>query len=131
MDKVHVYTWFNIASNEYTAENKTRLFLSPFLYSTDRFLVLAKTFRNDHVVACRTALRSATEKNENGGYITIPSFSEMAQRSSTADWLKFWWRHHQIGCDGIHKEQIFTFKVTLCKRSCKIIANLLTLSILI
>ena len=52
-------------------------------------LILAEAFRNDHVVACNTALRSPTEKIEMGGYVTVPCSSKMTQRSSTADWLKF------------------------------------------
>ena len=89
MDKVHVYMSLHIASIKSTAGNKTRLFPSPFLISTSWFLILAEAFRNDHVAACSTALRSATEKNEMGGYVTIPCLSKMTQRSSTADWLQF------------------------------------------
>ena len=33
-------------------------------------------FRNDHVVAFSTALRSAIEKNEMGGNVTVPCSSE-------------------------------------------------------
>ena len=62
----------NIASLKSTAGNKTRLFLSPFFISTTWFLVMAEAFRNDHVAACSTALRSATEKNEKAGDVTIP-----------------------------------------------------------
>ena len=83
-DKVHVYMFSQIALTKFTAANKTRLFLSPLLVSTSWFFILAEAFRNDHVAACCTALRSATEKNEMGGYVTV-----MTQRSSTADWLKF------------------------------------------
>ena len=68
---------------------KVGFFASPFLYSTSRFLILDEAFRNDYVSACSTALRSATEKSELGGYVTVPSPSKMAERSSTADWLKF------------------------------------------
>ena len=78
---------------------------------------LVETFRNDYVAACGTALRRATEVIESGGYVTVPCSSKMTQCSSKADWLKFQWRH-QIGCDGTHTEQIFTFKVTLIKNSC-------------
>ena len=89
MDKVHVYMCLHIASIKSTAGNKTKLFLSPFLISTSWFLILAESFRNDHVAACTTALCSATEKNEMGGYVTVPCSSRMKQHSSTADWLKF------------------------------------------
>ena len=68
---------------------KTRLFHSPFLISTGRFHILAEAFRNDYVAACSTALRSATEKNELGGYVTVPCSSKITQRSSTADWPNF------------------------------------------
>ena len=67
---------------------KLSFFLSPFLNSTRWFLIIAKAFRNDHVAACSTALRSATEKTEMGGYVTLPCSSQLTQRSSTADWLK-------------------------------------------
>ena len=89
MDKVLVYMSLHIASIKSIAGNKTGLFPSPFLISTSWFLILAEAFRNDHVAACSTALRSATEKNEMGGYVTIPCLSKMTQRSSTADWLQF------------------------------------------
>ena len=70
-DKVHVYMCSLIASIESTAGNKTRLFPSPFLISTSLFLILTEGFRNDHVAACSTALRNATENNEMGGYVTV------------------------------------------------------------
>ena len=89
MDKVHVYMCFHITSIMSTAGNRTRLFSSPFLNSTSWFFILAKIFRNEHVAAFGTALRSAAEKNEIGGYVTVPCSSKMTQRSSTADWLKF------------------------------------------
>ena len=89
MGKVHVYICFHTASIESTAANKTRLFPFPFLVATSRFLILAKALRNDFVAACSTALRSATEKNETGGYVTVPRSSKMTQRSSTWDWPKF------------------------------------------
>ena len=85
MDKVHIYMCLYIASTESTAGNKIRFFLSPFLTSTSWFLILAEAFRNDHVAACSTALCSSTEKNEMGGYVTVPRSSQMTQRSSTAD----------------------------------------------
>ena len=81
--------YFYIASIESTAGNKTRLFPSPFHISTSPRLILAEEFRNDHVVACSTALRSANEKNEIVGNVTVPCSSKMTKRSSTADWLKF------------------------------------------
>ena len=89
IDKAHVYMCLHIAAIKFTAANKTRLGPYPFLISTSWFLILAEAFRNDHVAACSTALRSATEKNEMGGYVTFPCSSKMTQRSSTADWLKF------------------------------------------
>ena len=117
MDKVHVYMCLHIASIKSTAGNKTRLFPSPFLIFTSRFLILAEAFRNDYVAAFSNALRSTTEKNELGGYVTVPCPSKMTQRSSTAAWLKIQWRH-QIGYDETHTEQLFAFKVTLCNNSC-------------
>ena len=88
-DTVHVFMCFHIASIKSTAGNKTRFFDSPYLIFTNRFLILAETFRNDHVAACSTGLRSATEKTEMGGYVTVLCSSKMTQRNSTADWLKF------------------------------------------
>ena len=38
---------FHIALIKSTTRNKTRFFLSPFLISTSRFLILAEAFRND------------------------------------------------------------------------------------
>ena len=84
MERIHVYMCCFIASVESTAGNKNRFFCSPLLISTSWFLILAEAFRNDHVAACSTALRSATEKNEMGGYVTFPRSSKMTQRSSTA-----------------------------------------------
>ena len=72
-----------------TAGNHTRLPPSPFLISTSSFLNLAEAFRSDYVTACSTALRTATEKNELGGYVTVPCPSEMTQRSSTVGWFNF------------------------------------------
>ena len=89
IDKVHVYMCLHIASIQSTAGNKNTLYPSSFLISTTSFLILAGGFRNDYVAACSTALHSATEKNELGGYVTIPCPSKMTQRSSTADWPKF------------------------------------------
>ena len=81
MDKVHVYMCLHNASIKSTAENKTRFFYSPFLISTSWFLILAEAFRNDYVATCSTALRSATEKNEMGGYVTVLCSSNLTQRS--------------------------------------------------
>ena len=130
MDKSHVHMCFHIESFKSTGGNKTRLFSSPFLFFTSWFLILVKAFRNDHLAACSTALRSATEKNEMGGYVIVPCSSNMTQRRSTADWLKFW-RRHQIGCDGTHTEQICVLKSRSVIIAAIHIAHLLTLSILI
>ena len=89
MDRVHVYMCFHLPSVNSTAGNKTRLFPSPFLISTSRFPILVKAFRNDHVAACSTALRSA-EKIEMGGNVTVLCPSKMTWRSSTADWPNIW-----------------------------------------
>ena len=89
MDKVQFYLSSHIASIKSTAGNRTRLFPSVFLISTSRFLILAKAFRNDTVAARSTAVRSATEKNEINGYVTVPCSSKITQHSSTADWFKF------------------------------------------
>ena len=86
--KVHVYIWFHNASIKSTVGNKTRLFPSPFHVSTSSRLTLAGAFRRDNVAACSTALRSATEENESGGYVTVPCPSKVKQHSNTADWLK-------------------------------------------
>ena len=89
LHKLHLYMCFYIASIKSTAGNKTSSYPSPFRISTGWFLILVEVFRNDHVAACITALRSATEKSEMGGYVTVPCSSKMPQRSSTVDWLKF------------------------------------------
>ena len=68
---------------------KLGFFPSPFHISTSSRLTLAGAFRNDHLAACITALRSATEENESGGYVTIPCPSKVTQLSITADWLEF------------------------------------------
>ena len=80
MDKVQVYMCLHIASIKFTAGNKTRLFLSPLLISTNWFFILAKVFRKDYVAA---------EENELGDYVTVPCPTKMTQRSSTAGLLKF------------------------------------------
>ena len=71
MGKVLVYICLHIAPIESTAANKTRLISSPFLISTSSFLIFAEAFRNDYVAAYSTTFRSATEKNELGGYVTV------------------------------------------------------------
>ena len=81
--------WLHTPSIKSTVGNKTGLFPSPFHVSTSSRLTLAGAFRNDYVAACSTALRSATEENESGGYVAVPCPSEVKQPSSTADWLKF------------------------------------------
>ena len=63
--------WLHTASIKFTAGNKTKLFPSPFYISTSSRLTLAEAFRNDYVAACSTALRSATEENESGGYVSV------------------------------------------------------------
>ena len=89
MEKVHVHMCLHIASIKFTAGNKTRFFPSPFLLSTSRLLIVAEAFRNDYVAACSTALRSTTEENESGGYVTVPCPSNTTQSSSRADRLAF------------------------------------------
>ena len=89
MDKNHVYLWLNTASIESTAGHKTTFFSRPFHVSTSSRLTLVGAFQSDHVAACSTALRSATEENESSGFVTIPCPSKATQHSSTADWLKF------------------------------------------
>ena len=81
--------WLQTASIKSTAVNKTRHSASPFDVSTSSRLTLAGELRNDHVAPCSIALRSATEENDSGGYVTVPCPSKVKQRSSTADWLKF------------------------------------------
>ena len=89
MDKVDVYMCLHTASINSTAGNKTRVFLSPFHISTSSRLTLTEAFRNDHVAACSTALRSAAEEIVSGGYVTVPCSFKLTERSSTVDWLKF------------------------------------------
>ena len=84
--------------------------------STSSRLTLAGAFPGDYVAACSTAFRSATEENDSGGYVDISCPSKVEQICSTAEWLKFLWRH-QISYDGTHTEQILTFKVKLCSDS--------------
>ena len=88
METVHVYMLLHTASIKSAAGNKTRLFLSPFLVSASSRLTLAGAFPNDYVAACSTALRSAIEENESGGYVTVPCLSKLTRHSSITDWLK-------------------------------------------
>ena len=60
-------------------------FPSPFHISTSSRVTLAEAFRNDYVAACSTALRSATEENESGGYVTVPCPPKVTQHNSTSD----------------------------------------------
>ena len=80
--------WLHTASIKSTVGNKTRLFPSPFHVSTSSRLTLAGAFRSDYVADCSTAFRSATEENEVGGYVAVPCWSKVKERSSTADWLR-------------------------------------------
>ena len=77
--------WLHTAWNKSTVENETKLFLGPFHVSTISRITLAGAFRSDHVAACSTVHRSATEKIESGGYVTIPCPSKVKQHSSTMD----------------------------------------------
>ena len=115
IEKVYVYMWLYTASIKSTVGNKTTPFPSPFRVSTSSCLTLAGAFRNNYVTACSNALRSATEENDSG-YVTVPCPFKVTERSSSADWMEFWWRH-QIGYDGTYTEQTFTFKVKLCNNS--------------
>ena len=80
---------YNDASIKSTVENKTKHFPIQFQFSTSWFLFLAEAFRNGHVAAYTTALRSATEENESGGYVTFTCPSKVTEHSRTADWLNF------------------------------------------
>ena len=63
-------------------------FFSWFLVTTGWFFILAKAFGSDYVAACSTARRSATEKYEKGGYVTILCLSKITQHNSAADGMK-------------------------------------------
>ena len=89
IDKIHIYMYLQKASVKSTGGNKNRLFLSPFFFSISWFTILAEAFRNDHVAACSTVLRGATEENQSGGHVAFPCPSKVTQHSSTAVWLKF------------------------------------------
>ena len=80
--------WLNTESIKSTVVNKTRLVPSPIPNSVSSRLTLAGAFRSDYVAAFSTALRSATEDNESGGYVAVPCPSKVKQCSSIADWLK-------------------------------------------
>ena len=127
MDKVHVCMYFHIASNKSTAANKTRFFPRAFFISSSWFLNLAEAFRNDQVVACSTALRSTTEKNEVGGYVP---FSVRAKRRRVVKQLI---RLSSSDVTTLVTTEHIRNKYSLLKsRSVKlavlVIANLLTLS---
>ena len=79
----------HIATIKSTAGNKTGHFPSPLHTSTSSRLTLVEAFGNNHVSACSTALRSAAEKKELAGYVTVPCSSKMTKRSSTVDWTNF------------------------------------------
>ena len=69
---------------KFTIEIKTRLFSSPFHVSTSSGFTLDGAFWSEYVAACSTALRSATDENESGGYVIVPcpSKSETTQQHS-------------------------------------------------
>ena len=87
-DKVHAYMWLQTALFKFTAGNKTTFFPGPSQVSTSSRLSLTGAFQNNHVAACITALRSATEENESGGHVTVPCPSKVTQHISTAAGLK-------------------------------------------
>ena len=78
-----------IASIKSAFGTKLGFFLVRFLLLPAGSDFLAKVFRNDYLAPCSTARRSATEKNEIGGHVTVTCLSKMTQHNSTADWLKF------------------------------------------
>ena len=126
MDEAHVYMCLRIASIKSTVGNRTRLCPHPLFISTSWFLSLTEAFRKDHVAACSTALRSATE-NEMDGYVTIPGLSKMTQRIGL--------NSSYVTRRLITTERIRNKYSVLKSRSLIIavidIANLLTLSILV
>ena len=71
--------WLRTAWVKSTVGNKTRLFLSPFHVTTISRLFFAGAFRSDYVATCSTALRSAAEENESGGYVAVPCPSKSRQ----------------------------------------------------
>ena len=88
MGKSHADMCLHIALTKITAGNKTKLFSSPLLVSTNNVPISAESFRNGYVAAFSTTPHSATEKNELGGYVIVPCPSKKTQRNITADWLK-------------------------------------------
>ena len=78
-----------VASIKSTVGNELGLLRSPLQVSTSSRLNLAGAIRGDYVAACSTAFRSATEENDSDCYVDVPCPSEVKQRSSTADWLRF------------------------------------------
>ena len=86
------------ASFNYVFWNGTRLIFVP-----SSFLLAG---------SCSTARSTSAEKTEMSDYDTVLCLAKMTQHSSTADWIKFYWRH-RIGSDRTRTEQIFTFKVVL------------------
>ena len=122
MDKVHVYLCSDLVLIKSTAGSKNRLFSSPLHISTSSRLTLAEAFRNDNVAACSTALGSATEENESGGYLTVPCPPIVAQRIGL----------NSSGVTRLVTTKHIRNKYSLLKsRSVIIAANLLTLSIFI
>ena len=95
MGKVHFYMCLHIASIKSTARNKTRFFLfgSPFILAPSSRPTLAEAFQTDYIATFSTALRSATETIELGGYVTVPCPSKTTQRSTTVEWFKLKSRH--------------------------------------
>ena len=88
LKKLMFHMWLHTASIKSTVGNKTKLFPSPLHVFTSSSFSLAGAFRSDYVAACRTALRSATEENELGGYVAVACLSKVKQLSSRADWLR-------------------------------------------
>ena len=79
--------WLHTASIKSTIGNKTRFFCSPFYVSTSSRLNSAGEFRSSYVAVCSTALRSATEENESGGYVT---FRVRLKKNSIVAWRIGW-----------------------------------------
>ena len=75
--------------NKIHLRNMARFSPSPTLVITSWFLFSVEAFRNDHAAACSSYVRSAAEKNEMGGYVTVACSPKMTQRSTTAYWIKF------------------------------------------
>ena len=65
-----------------------------FFLERSSFLLAGSSFWSkrsvkNHVAAFSTALRSATEKIELGGYVTVQCSYKMTRRSCTDVWLNF------------------------------------------